>query len=61
MKKAIATGGGRSDKFRTLVTVGLLVGYAILIRQELIQHKKTSVVANGILLPTSLVWLWFVH
>ena len=59
--RAIETTGSRSNTIRVWVTLGLIAGYAILIRHELTEHKKPSVVANGILLPTSLVWLWFVR
>ncbi|QSO46219.1 hypothetical protein [Alicyclobacillus mengziensis] len=49
-----------NNRLKLLVTAGLGVGYIITVRSNIRNGQKVSAVGNSILLPTSLVWLWFV-
>ncbi|OPG17364.1 hypothetical protein [Ferroacidibacillus organovorans] len=46
---------------RILVTIGLVTGYFVAIHGAFQERRKISLVANSILLPVSLVWLWMLR
>lgn len=52
--------GFADNKLKALVSLGLGAGYLIVIRSNVRSGQKASAVGNSILLPASLVWLWFV-
>lgn len=44
---------------RVIVTLGLVTGYFVAIQGGEERRSGFSVLANSILLPASLIWLWF--
>lgn len=49
-----------NDALKILVTAGLGIGYIIIVRTNIRDGQKSSAIANTILLPTSLIWLWLI-
>lgn len=51
---------GMNNRLKILVTAGLGVSYVIMVSNNIRNKQTAAAIGNSILLPTSLIWLWFV-